>query len=153
MSTPETNTLSPVDGPAVEQEIALDMIKRALPFAPVLMLLGLFWGWDGAASVGYGIVVVCVNFLLSAVLLSTAARFSLGLFMTAALFGYVVRLGCVAAAILLVKDQAWVELVPLGLTIIVTHLGLLVWESRYVSTSLAFPGVMPKQPGAPERKV
>ena len=31
----------------------------------------------------------------------------------------------------------------LGLTIIVTHLGLLFWELRYVSASLAFPGLKP----------
>ena len=34
-------------------------------------------------------------------------------------------------------------LVALGLTLIVTHLGLLLWELRYVSASLAFPGLKP----------
>jgi len=33
---------------------------------------------------------------------------------------------------------------PLGLTIIFAHLGLLFWELRYVSLSLAFPGLKPK---------
>jgi hypothetical protein len=42
------------------------------------------------------------------------------------------------------KDRSWIELVPLGLTIVVTHLGLLVWETRYVSTTLAFPGLLPR---------
>jgi len=44
-----------------------------------------------------------------------------------------------------VKDAAWVELWPLGLTLIVTHLGLLLWETRYVSASLAFPGLKPRK--------
>ena len=35
------------------------------------------------------------------------------------------------------------SLVPLGLTLIVTHLGLLFWELRYVSASLAYPGLKP----------
>jgi hypothetical protein len=35
-------------------------------------------------------------------------------------------------------------LVPLGITIIVTHLGLLFWEMKFVSASLAFPGLKPK---------
>jgi hypothetical protein len=37
-----------------------------------------------------------------------------------------------------------VELVPLGLTIIITHLGLLFWELRHISSSLAFPGLKPQ---------
>ena len=35
-------------------------------------------------------------------------------------------------------------LVALGVTLIVTHLGMLVWEVGHVSASLAFPGVKPK---------
>jgi hypothetical protein len=31
------------------------------------------------------------------------------------------------------------------LTIIVTHLGLLVWEMRFVAASLAFPGLKPRK--------
>jgi len=37
-----------------------------------------------------------------------------------------------------------VEMVPLGLTLVATHLGLLIWEARYVSLSLAFPGLKPR---------
>jgi hypothetical protein len=33
--------------------------------------------------------------------------------------------------------------VPLGITLVATHVGLLFWESRYVSLSLAFPGLKP----------
>ena len=33
--------------------------------------------------------------------------------------------------------------VPLGLTIVLTHLGLLTWETRHISNSLAFPGLKP----------
>jgi hypothetical protein len=43
--------------------------------------------------------------------------------------------------------QSWVNLFALCLTLIVAHLGLLVWELRYVSASLAFPGLAPA--GAP----
>jgi hypothetical protein len=31
------------------------------------------------------------------------------------------------------------------MTIVVAHVGLLFWELRYVSMSLAFPGLKPKQ--------
>ena len=55
--------------------------------------------------------------------------------------------GKVTIAVLLVKDAGWMELVPLCITIIVTHLGLLFWELRYVSASLAFPGLKPAKDG------
>ena len=44
--------------------------------------------------------------------------------MGAALFGYLGRLAVITTVVLLVKDAGWVELVPLGFTIILTHLGL-----------------------------
>ena len=66
-----------------------------------------------------------------------------GLLMGVALFGFVIRLAAISAAVLLVADQSWVEPVPLGLTLVVTHLGLLLWETRFVSASLAFPGLKP----------
>jgi hypothetical protein len=133
-----------LDGPPVEQHIAGDMVRRALPIAPVLILVcGAIWGWAGAISSGYAIVLVLLNFVLAASLLAWSARISLGLMMGVALFGYLLRLALIFAAVVLVKDAAWVSMVPLGLTIIVTHLGLLFWETRYVSASLAFPGLKP----------
>jgi hypothetical protein len=133
-----------LDGPAVEQELARDMVRRALPVTPVVLVLcGLLWGLDGALSSAYGLALVLVNFLIAAALLSWTARISLSLMMGAALGGYLLRLGLILVAVLAVKDASWVELWPLGLTIIVSHLGLLFWETRYVSASLAFPGLKP----------
>jgi hypothetical protein len=131
-------------GPAPEREIAVDMVRRALPVAPVIVLLALLpWGIDGALSAAFAIVVVVVNFLLAAWVLAAASRISYGLLMGAALFGYLVRIALIGLAVWGVKDLSWVEPVPLGLTLIVTHLGLLLWELRYVSASLAFPGLKP----------
>lgn len=139
-----------LDGPSVETEVAFDMLRRGLPAYPVVaFLVGIAWGWQGIASVGYAMALVAVNFVLSAVLLSWSARISLGLMMGAALGGFALRLGLLFAAVWLVKDAAWVELVPLGLALIVTHLGLLLWEVRYVSASLAFPTL---KPGTAARK-
>jgi len=44
-----------------------------------------------------------------------------------------------------VREQSWVELVPMCLTLVVLHVGLLFWEMRYISLSLAFPGLKPKK--------
>lgn len=133
----------PDDG-APEMEVARDMALRALPLAVVPVgLCALGWGAAGAASAAFAVVLVVVNFLASAWILNTAARISYTLLMAAALGGYAVRLGFVVVAVLAVRNAAWVELLPLGLTLIVTHLGLLAWELRYVSASLAFPGLKP----------
>ena len=40
------------------------------------------------------------------------------------------------------------SIVLLGITVIVTHVGLLFWETRHVSASLAYPGLKPRRTGA-----
>jgi hypothetical protein len=129
---------------APEQAVARDLAKRAVPLAPLLVALAaLVWGAAGAASAAYAIVIVVVNFVFAAWMLATAARISETLLMAAAMFGFLLRLALVFAAVFLVESAAWVEPVALGLTLVVTHLGLLVWELRYVSASLAYPGLKP----------
>ena len=140
-----TFTTGAIEGPAPEGAIVRDMLRKAAIGGPVLILVfGLIWGLDGAYSTAYGLAIVVVNFSLAAAMMAYAARISLGLMMFAALFGYLIRLGLILAAILLVRDASWVELVPMGITIIVAHLGLLFWEMKYISASLAFPALKPK---------
>ncbi len=130
--------------PPVERQVVSDMIRRSLPGLPVLVAAAaVFWGVPGALSATFAIVLVLLNFFLAATLLAAAARISMVLLAVAAMGGFVVRLGLLTVAVLAVKDQWWVELVPLGFTLVLTHLGLLVWEARHVSTSLAFPGLKP----------
>lgn len=138
--------LAPVPAtPAVEQQVANDMIRRSLPVLPVLVLIAAaIWGVDGGISAAYAIALVLANFLLSAALLAWAARIGVAVLMAAALGGFLVRLGLLTVAVLAVKDRSWVSMVPLGLTLIVTHLGLLIWEARHVSLSLAYPAVKPR---------
>lgn len=140
------------DGPAPEREIARDIVRRGLIVAPVFLVTGLLWGWDGVASVAYALAIVLVNFLLAAAFMSWGARVSLGLLMGAAMGGFALRMGLVALAVLAVINQGWVVVVPLGLTLIVSHLGLLVWEARHVSASLAYPGLKPKPVAAGSTK-
>ena len=67
----------------------------------------------------------------------------LGAMMVAVLFGYLLRLGLIFLAVYLVKDAGWISRPALGSSIIVTHLGLLLWELKYLSLSLAYPGLKP----------
>ncbi len=148
VSEPSLLSRPPSAGPAVEREVVTDMIRRALPVLPVLVVVsGLIWGVDGAASAAFAIGLVILNFLLASSLLAAAARISLAMVVVAALGGFVARLALITLAVLAVKDQGWVEFVPLGLTLIVTHLGLLIWETRHLSLSLAFPTVKPRPAG------
>jgi hypothetical protein len=118
------------DAPAVERELAFDMAKRGAWVAPaVVAAAAILWGGDGAWSALVAVGIVLVNLLLAAVSLSWAARRSLTLLM--------------AVALLLVRNQPWIDLVALGVTVLVTHLGLLFWELRYVSATLAFPALKP----------
>jgi hypothetical protein len=63
------------------------------------------------------------------------------LMMGATLFGYLIRLGLIFLAVWLVKDASWISLPALGSTIIITHLGLLFWEMKYVALSLSQPAL------------
>jgi len=140
----------PDEMPAVERQIAFDMVRRALPVAPVLILVaGVLRGVDGGLSAAYAIALVLANFALSALLLSSAARVSIAMLMGAALFGYLFRLALIVVAVLAVRHQPWVDMLVLGLTLLVTHLGLLFWETRHVSATLAFPGLKPVRPAGP----
>jgi hypothetical protein len=131
-------------GPAVEAQVAADMARRMLPAIPVVVLVaGLIWGVDGGISAAFAIVLVLANLALSAALLAWAARINLALLMVAALGGFAMRLVLLTAVVWAVKDQSWVDMVPLGLTLAVTHLGLLIWETRHVSASLAYPALKP----------
>lgn len=127
-----------------EGAIALDIARRALPLAMVpIGVSAAVSGGSGAASAGFAVALVLTNLLISAWLLATAARISHAMLMVAALLGYPVRLALIAAAVLAVAGAAWVVPTALGVTLIVSHLGLLAWELRYVSASLAFPGLKP----------
>ena len=135
-----------LEGPSPAAQVAADIVKRGLLVAPLLVCLGAaIWGRDGAASVAYGLAIILGNFALAAALIAWASRISLALLMGATMFGFLIRLALIFMAVWLVKDAEWVNFVALGLTIVFTHLGLLFWEMRYVSASLAFPGLKPSE--------
>lgn len=136
--------LSRFDGPSPVMQVGVDMIKRGAVLAPVFILIGtLIWGTDGAASVGLGLGLVLVNVWLSAWIIQTTARISFAALAAGAMFGFLIRLGIITTVVLLVRDATWVDLVALGVTLIISHLGLLFWELRYISASLAYPGLKP----------
>lgn len=132
-------------GEATEVEISIDMIKRGLIAAPILIAIcGVIWGVDGAWSSAYAIAIVLVNFALSAAIIAGGSRISYAALLGGVLFGYIFRLALIFLAVWVVKDTSWISMPAIGVSIIVTHFGLLVWELKYVAISLAYPGLKPK---------
>jgi hypothetical protein len=135
----------PVAVPPVERQVALDMAKRGLLVAPAVVAVAwAIWGPHGGISAGVGLALAVANLLLAAILLSWAARISLVALAAAAFGGYVLRLAILTGVVFAIHGLSWVSWVPLALTLVITHLGLLIWETRYVSATLAYPGLKPR---------
>lgn len=134
------------EGRAPEVAVSRDLVRRGMFVAPVFLAVsGVIWGGDGVWSSALGLGLVLVNFALAAAMVAWSAPISLGLMMGVIMFGHLIRLGLIALVVLMVRDLEWVSLPALGVTIIVSHLGLLFWEMRYIAASLAFPGLRPRR--------
>ena len=129
--------------PPVERRIAVDLARHGLLVAPVIVLVaGLLRGVDGAASAALGLGVVVVNFFVAALSLEWGARRGGNALFAVALGGFLVRMMSILVVLLAAEALfGWADVVVLGLTLVVTHLGLLFWELRSVSLSLAAPGL------------
>jgi ATP synthase I subunit len=133
--------------PPVEREVALDLVRRGLMVAPVIVLVaGLIRGWDGAASAAIAIGIVVVNFLAAAAIMDRAAKSGPTALGAAALGGYIVRLGVILVALVLLRHVSWIDMPTLGIVLVGTHIGLLTWEAKHVSLTLAAPGLRPARP-------
>ena len=140
-----TQSLSSAD-PTVsyEGQVAGDLVRRVLIVSPaVILVAALVSGVDGVISAAIGLVLVSLNFLVSAKLITYTARRSPGAVMGVVLGGYIVRLGVLFAIALALDTVSWIDIGVLLLTVAVVHLALLTWESRHVSLTLGFPGLKP----------
>jgi hypothetical protein len=132
-----------------QREIVLDMARRGLLVSPVLVAIGAIgWGANGAASVLFALGLVLINFAASAAVVRKSGELPQSFIMMFVLGGFAVRMLFVLGAMTVAGHFSWVSKVPLGLTIVVTHLGLLAWETRHISASLAYPGLKPKRGAA-----
>lgn len=129
---------------AHESRIAGHMARHALIIAPIVILAcGVLRGVDGAISAAIGLVLVALNFLASARLIGWAAGKGPAFIQGAVLGGFVVRLAALMVIVLALEQLAFIDLPVLVITIAVTHIALLIWETRYVSLTLAAPGLKP----------
>ncbi|MGZ0217694.1 MAG: ATP synthase subunit I [Acidimicrobiales bacterium] len=129
---------------APERQVARDLAVRTVLVTPAMLAVGaIFWGWHGFWSSGIALGIVAVNFLLGAAAITWGAKVSPAALFGAVMFGFIVRLGILTAAVLPIRSSGWFEIVPFAISLLVTHLGLLAWETRHVAASLAFPGLKP----------
>jgi hypothetical protein len=142
-SVPELSVPSP-DG--IESRIARDIARHALWVAPAAILaLGIWQGLGGALGVALAFVVVLANFLITGALLGWAARISPAMIMAVALGGFLVWLLVIFGTGLLVEQIDTINLDVYVVSVLVLHLGLLFWEMRSISFSLASPGLKPRK--------
>ena len=131
-------------GVGYEGAIARDLARRAALIAPlVLLVTGLGWGAAGAVSAAIGLALVAVNFLVAARLMAWSAQQGGSVVLATVLGGYVLRLAVLLGAVLALQQVSWLNIPVLVVTLAVTHIALLTWELRFVSFSLAAPGLKP----------
>lgn len=139
-------TATAVSERPIEVRIARDIAKKAAIAAPVLALaLGAWRGWGAALGVALAFVVVLANLFLGAALAAWAARISPTALMGAALGGYLLQLGVLLGALFAVRALPVVDFPVFAYTLIAAQLGLLFWEMRNISLSLAAPGLRPRK--------
>ena len=129
---------------AYEGEVARDLVKRLLIVSPLVVLVAALWaGGEGVISAVIGLALVAANFLVSARAITFTAQRSPGAVMGVVMASYLVRMAVLFGIALLLGELPWIDLPVLVVTIAVVHLALLAWETRFVSLSLAAPGLKP----------
>jgi hypothetical protein len=132
---------------AFEREIALDIVRRGLLVAPlVVLVLGLARGWAGALGAAIALAVVCANFLASAWVIDRLSRLGPNALFAGVMVGWIMRMAIVVVVLLVCRQSDAIDFPVLGFTIFGTHLGLLFWEAKHVSLTLGAPGLRPRRP-------
>jgi len=136
----------PVTGEeAPERAIGVDMVRRGVIGGPVLVgVCAGVWGFGGLWSSGYALGLILFNFWLAASLIPWSVRISPAMLMAGVMGGYFIRLGILTGAYFLVRNTGWFDALPFVITLVAAHIVLLVWETRFVSMSLAYPGLKPQ---------
>lgn len=116
--------------PPVELQMARSIVRRAVVLGPVMLLVfGLLRGLDGLVAAAVAVAIVTGYYLLTGSMLSWLARVSLGAYHAGALLGFILRLGLIAATMWAVISLFEIDRTALGLAVIATYVGLLVWEA------------------------
>jgi hypothetical protein len=114
------------------------MLRHAWWVAPAGGVVGfLLAGPKGAAGVAVGVLLAFLNFAASALILSRTARVSLPALQAGALFGFLLRLGCIAVALVLLRRIHSLDFAALGLALCLGHLAFMTVEARYLGRAMS----------------
>ncbi len=115
----------------VELDMAKSTVRRSVVVGPVVIALAwLIRGWDGAWSAALGVAIVAGYYLITGAFMAMAARISFTAYYAAALVGFIVRLGLIAATLYLLANTLPVDREALGVSVVAAYLALLVLEMR-----------------------
>jgi hypothetical protein len=129
----------------IESRIAHDLARHALYVAPLAIIgVGLWRGVPAGAAVALAFVLVIANFIAAAWVLGWVARTSPDLLMGAAMMSFLIRLVLLSVIGVLIKEADIVDWPVFCVSLVASYLGLLFWEMRSISLSLASPGLKPK---------
>lgn len=152
MDQAHTLTLPPATG-NYEGQVARHLARHAVLVAPaVILVAALVRGVDGALSAAIGLAIVAVNFLAAAAIVGWAAQHGPSAIYAAILGGFLGRLAVIVSIVFALEPVAFIDVPVLVLTIAVTHIALLFWETKYVSLTLAAPGLKPGVEDHPQDK-
>jgi hypothetical protein len=122
-------------------EPELEMVRRALPFglpslAVALLGGGLAGGWDAGWSAAIGVAVVFANLAANGVLLAWAGRISLQALYGAAMGGFVLRMGVVAALLFALNRFSFFSPVAFLVAVVPATILVLVYEMRLLASGV-----------------
>lgn len=156
----DSDALTPVEGTGgdafnnigglpIEKNMASHMVKWGALASPALLAISYaIWSLRGLESSAYAVLLVLVNFFVTARALEYFGRISLSALMGAALGSFIFDLVLLTAAVIPLASAPWMNLWALGLTLIVTHLGLVVFEATTISSRTAYRGLRQTRQGA-----
>jgi hypothetical protein len=125
-----------MSGRDYEAVVAKDTARRAIFVGPPLIaIFGFARGVDGGVASLIGVIIVAGYIWFSGAMMSVAARISLGIYHAAALLGFFLRLGLIAATMLVVARVTDVDRMALGITVVIAYLTLFGWEAVAMSKS------------------
>jgi hypothetical protein len=129
----------------IESRVARDVTRKAaIVVGPVALALGIWRGGDAALGVVLALALIVTNLLLSAALLGWTARSMPHALTGVALFSFLGRLVFITVVGAGIKALDVTDWPVFCVTLLVAYFGLLFWELRSISLSLASPGLKPK---------
>jgi hypothetical protein len=114
------------------------LVRRVLPFTPLVALAAAALGWllggpHAAASAAIAIVVVTGNFVAFALSVAWAARISPTMLALVALGGYAVRLMVFTVLLVLLNTLAWFSPLAFVAALVPATTALLIYEAKALS--------------------